>query len=387
MSAPEPMRPASRGEAVRPHSASFLPPPPTSRSPRPAGAASCCSTSLFFVPAPRPGGKQSICVAVPCSHLGWEHGRAWEQFREQEKTVCPIAYANVPTVPSFGRARVMRSRARAHVYHAFCLGTWEQSQFSSQNQWLVLFPSLFPTPLRVGTWEHFNASGFSSNRLGAVANKLEGANGAQRLAGGDARQNFRARIAAGGDLVEIDLRRIRELAPRRSGNGGNRPFRERLAGQVGRLVLEGGAQDADPPSIFAPRPKLGRLRDLGQAGAIAADGQTRAPRAPNRARTASALLALHAGQISFELRSGLIRDRFDPAAGKGAQTHDRRRGRGGAGASIAAETAERSRNRGAGGRAGVKPPAASAWSHETGEYARLRRDRSAVNGVGEVSCG
>lgn len=384
-------RPAARSAAVRPHSA-FLP------SPRPVSAASRCSTSLFFAPLPRPLGQQSCWVAGPCSHGDWEHGRGWERLREQENRACSGAYATVPTVPTVAPAHVMRLRARVHVSLSLCLGTWEHLWIVLHYQSLTLFPRLFPAPGAVGTWEQPKASAPRSARLPARSNKIRGGYADLQLSGGDARDKFRGSIARLAGVDQGALGRIQLQPTRRGGNGGNRPLSERLAGHVGRVMLEVSRQPAEIGALLGSRLKLGRLRDRrpGRApageleqlplGPIAAVSAEATPGAPNPIASSAAMLALHAGRIWIEaqkraLRAVLCHDGSSATAGLNAQTDTRRRGPGGIRFSNAAGRAERTYNREVGKRAGVNSHRRFARPHDAGEFAKLRRDFFGVNGA------
>jgi hypothetical protein len=394
----EPMRPAARSAAVRPHS-SFLPSPwPVF----PAGfGAAPCFASLFFALSPRPIDEQSYWMASACSQSWWEHGHGWERFWEHKSRAFSEAYATVPTVPTLARARVIRARACACDSLSLLLGTWEQSYIVVQNQRLGLFPSLFPAPWRVGTWEQAKAATSLSGRSGASANKIEAGNGPQQRPAVDVRRNFRGTIAAGQAAGELELQRIRQLPTRRGENGGKQPFSARLAGHVGTTMLEGSRQAAENAAETAACPKLGRLRaqTLGEltAGAIGTiPGQRSAlllaaatPGTPNRGRQLAGPLTLHAGGIWIEHETGPIgavpaasqHDRSIADRVENAQTNTWRRGPGGARLSKAAKSAVRCANREAGERAGVNSPPAIVRPHEAGQLRRLRRDCVAVNGA------
>ena len=380
MSGLELMRPATRSVAVRPHSAFPSPAVEQSPAPRPASAASRCSASLFFAPAPRPFGRQSYWQAGHCSHLGWEHGRGWERFREQEYRLFSRACAIVPTVPSFSPARVIHVRARACAALPSSLGTWEQSQFLVQYQGLEQFPRLFPSRIAVGTREHWRSAARLSDRLRGRSNKIEVGNADLQRASGDARRKFRAPIAAG----ELELGRIRQLPTRRGGNGGFAPFFARLGGHVGRVMLEGCRQAADRASFSALRLKLGRLRDHPR-GELTLRLAIEGPGAPNRAPSSPAMPALHGGRIWIETSIGAVQggsklDRSTPTFGRTAQTGSRQWGPGGARSSNASEFAGRRHNRRAGKRAGVRTsPAWSRRPHDAGECQTLRPIFADVN--------
>jgi hypothetical protein len=384
------MRPAARSAAVRPHSSFPSPVREDLASPRPASAAGSCFAFIFLSPSPWPIGRQSYWQAGLCSHVYWEHGRGWEHVWERESIAFSVIYATVPTVPSLARACVMRARRCVCSPLSLFLGTWKQSRIAVEFQRLRLFPSLFPALLAVGTWEHREEPAAVLGVPIARSNKVEAGYGRLQRPDGGARRKFRASIA-----------RIQLQLTRRGENGGNLPFRARSIGHVGRPMLEGSAQAAGNASFPALRRKLGRLSafalvdkaeqllELALAGAIAADRRSRAPRAPNRAPSSAAMLALHGAGIWIESRSaagelaqaGSIHDRLPCPLGQNAQLGTRQRGLGGARFSIARKVAGRWRNREAGRRAWVISRPAIARPHEAGGNRRLVRRNRTVKGA------
>lgn len=406
-------RPAARSAAVRPRSTSDLTPSVKSLSralarsagsPRPVGSYAppgAAQPLLFLSFSPRPIGGQQCLVAGRRIRREWEHSCLGNSLGERRKRAFSAAYATVPTVSTPGRARVMRLRVHTRIILSLSLGTWIQSSIVFAIQRLKLFPRLFPAARLVGTWIQPEGEGLACGRLSWSGNKVEAGNADQRLPGGDARQKFRAAIAAAGALGALELladTRIQLQLTRRGDNGGNLRFSARTAGHVGTMVLEGLGQAPDLAAISAARRELGRLAasagaqltrralELGR-GELAGVRAEATPTPPNADRPLPGTLAMAAlgiwiehcpGRAGRPVSSGQFHDGIFWTVSESAQSFDWRRGPGGCAAGQTPEKRQNPRNSMEGGRAGVITSRLVRGSTTPSEWRKLRVGSPAV---------